>query len=84
MWEISPLIKAAIYGRIAVLDNIDRLPMGALSVLQGLIHERQVFLHDGTRLVSSETHSQYQAEYGLSAEQLQVLPSWRLTPKKIY
>jgi hypothetical protein len=41
MWEMSPLIRAAISGRIAILDNIDRLPVGALSVLQSLIHERQ-------------------------------------------
>lgn len=44
MWEMSPLINAAIHGRVAILDNIDRLPVGALSVLQSLIHERHVYL----------------------------------------
>lgn len=70
MWEMSPLIRAAVNGRIAILDNIDRLPVGALSVLQSLIHERQVSLHDGTRLVSSETYGRLQSEHGLTQAEL--------------
>jgi hypothetical protein len=105
MWEMSPLIRAAISGRIAILDNIDRLPVGALSVLQSLIHERQalplsfafyvdsvvgyntlsyffrslaptvlsqVALHDGTRLVSSETYGRLQSDHGLTQTELAV------------
>lgn len=70
MWEMSPLIRAAVNGRIAILDNIDRLPVGALSVLQSLIHERQVSLHDGTRLVSSETYGRLLSEHGLTQAEL--------------
>lgn len=72
MWEMSPLIRAAVNGRIAILDNIDRLPVGALSVLQSLIHERQVSLHDGTRLVSSETYGRLLSEHGLTQAELTV------------
>lgn len=41
-WEPSALVTAALEGHIAVLDNIDRLPVGTLSVLQRLIHDREV------------------------------------------
>ena len=41
-WEYSPLIRAAMDGQIAVLDNIDRLPPTTLATLASLIQDRQV------------------------------------------
>ena len=43
-WQHSPLIHAAIHGKLAVLDNIDRLPPTLLSSLASLIQSREV--HD--------------------------------------
>ena len=33
-WRLTPLIDAALKGRLAVLDGINRLDMGTLAVLQ--------------------------------------------------
>jgi MoxR-like ATPase len=41
-WEGSPLLVAALTGRVVVLDNVDRLPVGVLTILQRLIHDREV------------------------------------------
>lgn len=41
-WEFSGLIRAALKGRIAVLDNIDRISPSALSSLSSLIQDREV------------------------------------------
>lgn len=45
--ELSPLIQAAVHGRLVILDNIDRLSEGSLSVLQQLIQDREATLYDG-------------------------------------
>ncbi|KAL6064918.1 von Willebrand factor A domain-containing protein 8 [Balamuthia mandrillaris] len=83
-WEPSPLIRAAIHGRVAILDNIDRLPISTLSVLQNLICERQATLIDGRRLVPNEVFEELQKETSLTAEELNqrgifaVHPSFRI------
>jgi hypothetical protein len=41
-WQYSPLINAAIHGKLAVLDNIDRLPPTLLSSIAALIQTREV------------------------------------------
>ncbi|MDP2437681.1 MAG: AAA family ATPase [archaeon] len=53
-WENSPLVEAALRGRLCVLDNVHHLTPGALSVLQSLVQQRQASLFDGTRLMPLE------------------------------
>ena len=36
-WRHTPLVDAALKGRLAVLDGVNRLDMGTLAVLQRLI-----------------------------------------------
>ena len=36
IWESSPLVRAAIHGRLAILDGIHRLHKGTVAVLQRL------------------------------------------------
>ena len=36
-WRHTPLVDAALKGRLAVLDGINRLDMGTLAVLQRLV-----------------------------------------------
>ena len=36
-WRLTPLIDAALKGRLAVLDGINKLDMGTLAVLQRLL-----------------------------------------------
>jgi von Willebrand factor A domain-containing protein 8 len=50
-WEPSPIVEAAISGRLCVVENIERLPADSLSVLQSLVQDRRLTLFDGTRLV---------------------------------
>ena len=42
VWEYSPLVRAAVMGHIAVLDNIDRISPSSLSTLSSLIQDREV------------------------------------------
>ncbi|TPX32182.1 hypothetical protein SmJEL517_g04613 [Synchytrium microbalum] len=51
IWENSPLIKAAIEGSIAILDQIEVLSFGTLATIQRLTSEREMVLPDGTQLV---------------------------------
>lgn len=36
-WRLTPLVEAALKGRLALLDGINRLDMGTLAVLQRLV-----------------------------------------------
>ncbi|KAJ3223480.1 von Willebrand factor A domain-containing protein 8 [Clydaea vesicula] len=56
-WEYSPLVKAAIEGSIAVLDGIEVLSFGTISILKTLILERFCFLPDGSLLLSSDRYN---------------------------
>lgn len=52
-WVLGPLARAAIEGKICVLDGIDRLTSGVLSALSQLLCDNECTLADGTRLVSA-------------------------------
>lgn len=53
VWDDSPLIAAARFGWLAVLDGIHRLPPALLAAALGqLLSDRRVELPDGSRLVS--------------------------------
>lgn len=56
IWRNSALINAALEGKIAVLDGIHRIHPSTLSVLHRLVHDREIQLHDGKRLISSERY----------------------------
>ncbi|KAK7080894.1 von Willebrand factor A domain-containing protein 8 [Halocaridina rubra] len=57
-WQFSPLVIAALEGKLAILDGIHRLHHGTLAVLHRLIHDRELQLYDGKRLVR---HDRYDA-----------------------
>ncbi|XP_017094765.2 von Willebrand factor A domain-containing protein 8 [Drosophila bipectinata] len=69
IWRDSPLVRAAKTGSVAVLNGLHRLHKSTASVLQRLIHDRELQLCDGTTLLSA---SRYQAliQQGLTADQL--------------
>lgn len=84
-WEFSPLIRAALEGEIAVLDNIDRLSSSVLEALTSLIEDREITLFDGTRLVGQQEFDLLCKEHSLSPERLKevhrilpVHPSFRI------
>ena len=83
-WEYSPLLRAAMEGHIAILDNIDRLPPTTLTTLASLIQDREVSLFNGERLVSSSRFEELKSSLGLTDEQLRergiigIHPSFRI------
>lgn len=54
VWSPSPLVTAALAGKMVVLDGIHRIHRGTLAVLQRLVHDRELQLFDGTRLLRSD------------------------------
>ncbi|KAH8408927.1 hypothetical protein KR009_003780 [Drosophila setifemur] len=69
VWRDSPLVRAAKSGSVAILNGLHRLHKSTASVLQRLIHDRELQLCDGTTLLGSK---RYQAliQQGLTEEQL--------------
>jgi von Willebrand factor A domain-containing protein 8 len=57
VWQKSPLIDAIVHGRICILDGVDRLGSDILLSLQSLIHDRCLFLIDGSRYISHDRYN---------------------------
>lgn len=68
VWKNSPLIMAALDGKMAVLDGIHRIHPSTLAVLHRLVHDREIQLHDGRRLISAEKYDNIMEEYELTEE----------------
>ncbi|XP_062982036.1 von Willebrand factor A domain-containing protein 8 [Elgaria multicarinata webbii] len=83
-WRPSPLITAALEGKLVILDGIHRVNPGTLAVLQRLINDRDVTLHDSTRLLREDRYKKLKEELQLSDEKLQqrsifpIHPSFRI------
>lgn len=69
VWRDSPLIKAAINGHAIVLDGVHRLHHSTIAVLHRLVHEREIQLYCGKRLIAQE---KYEAllDNGITKEEL--------------
>lgn len=63
VWKDSALIVAALNGKLAVLDGIHRVHPSTLAVLYRLIHDREIQLHDGKRLMKAESYDEIKSEY---------------------
>uniref|UniRef100_G3R371 von Willebrand factor A domain-containing protein 8 n=1 Tax=Gorilla gorilla gorilla TaxID=9595 RepID=G3R371_GORGO len=70
-WRSSPLVNAALEGKLVLLDGIHRVNAGTLAVLQRLIHDRELSLYDGSRLLREDRYMRLKEELQLSDEQLQ-------------
>lgn len=70
IWNSSPLVNAAIAGKIAILDGIHRIHPSTLSVLHRLVHDREIQLHDGKRLISVQNYDALKADKGMTDEEL--------------
>ncbi len=58
VWRHSPLVQAALKGKMAILDGIHRVHRGTLAVLHRLLHDHELQLYDGTRMTSRERSEQ--------------------------
>ncbi|KAG7233757.1 hypothetical protein INR49_006616 [Caranx melampygus] len=70
-WRPSPLVTAAIEGKLLLLDGIHRVNLGTLAVLSRLLHDRELDLYDGTRLLRWDRYQAVKEELQFSDEQLQ-------------
>jgi MoxR-like ATPase len=52
-WADSPLVRAALNGELCVLQNVDRLHPGNLSVLSSMLSDGEATLPDGTRMLAA-------------------------------
>ncbi|XP_043927636.1 von Willebrand factor A domain-containing protein 8 [Protopterus annectens] len=83
-WRPSPLVTASLEGKLVVLDGIHRVNPGTLAVLQRLIHDRELTLYDGTRLLRADKYQRLKEELQLSDQELQkrsilpIHPSFRI------
>ncbi|XP_023555905.1 von Willebrand factor A domain-containing protein 8 [Octodon degus] len=83
-WRSSPLVTAAVEGKLVLLDGIHRVNAGTLAVLQRLIHDRELSLYDGSRLLREDRYMRLKEELQLSDQQLQersifpIHPSFRI------
>ncbi|XP_037542623.1 von Willebrand factor A domain-containing protein 8 [Nematolebias whitei] len=83
-WRPSPLVTAAIEGKLLILDGIHRVNLGTLSVLSRLLHERELDLYDGTRLLRCDRYQTLKEQLQLTDQQLKersifpIHPSFRV------
>ncbi|KAL4703226.1 hypothetical protein ACJJTC_012985 [Scirpophaga incertulas] len=70
VWRNSPLVDAALRGHMAVLDGLHRIHPSTLAVLHRLVHDRELQLHDGTRLLRHDRYEELLAS-GLSEHHLE-------------
>jgi MoxR-like ATPase len=57
VYHDSPLVRAAKFGRILVLDEADKAPVEVVALLKGLIEDGQLSLPDGRMLYYGENTS---------------------------
>ncbi|XP_072301028.1 von Willebrand factor A domain-containing protein 8 [Eucyclogobius newberryi] len=83
-WRPSPLVTAAMEGKLLLLDGIHRVNLGSLAVLSRLLHDRELDLYDGTRLLRWDRYQALKEELQLTDQQLQersifpIHPSFRV------
>ncbi|XP_029314557.1 LOW QUALITY PROTEIN: von Willebrand factor A domain-containing protein 8 [Cottoperca gobio] len=83
-WRPSPLVTAAREGKLLLLDGVHRVNLGTLSVLSRLLHDRELDLYDGTRLLRWDRYQELKEQLQLSDQQLQersifaIHPSFRV------
>lgn len=52
VWEDSALVRACQFGRVLVLDEVDKAPLEVVCILKGLVEDGEMQLADGRRIVS--------------------------------
>lgn len=82
IWRHAPLVNAALEGKMAVLDGIHRLHPSTSAVLQRLVHDRELQLYDGRRLLSADRYDALVSELGeaklVESGILRIHPSFRI------
>lgn len=104
VWKNSPLVDAALHGKLAVLDGINRIDPSTLAILHRciifghseiltsnrtsyallsvfrLVHDRELQLHDGKRLVRADRYDEIKEKHNKSDAELQESGVLRIHP----
>ncbi|XP_060525989.1 von Willebrand factor A domain-containing protein 8 isoform X2 [Cylas formicarius] len=81
VWTFAPLVKAALEGKLAILDGIHRIHPSTFSVLHRLVHDRELQLYDGKRLIGSERYRFLTDKLGLTMEELEARGVYEIHPR---
>ncbi|KAG0722072.1 von Willebrand factor A domain-containing protein 8 [Chionoecetes opilio] len=79
-WQFSPLVTAALEGKMAILDGIHRLHHGTLAVLHRLVHDRELQLYDGSRLLHAGRYDALKTKNNLTDEDMLAKGLQRIHP----
>jgi von Willebrand factor A domain-containing protein 8 len=79
VWRDSPLVTAARNGHIAVLDSVHRIHHSTVSILHRLVHDRELQLYDGKRLMRHDKYDELLAS-GMTQEALESQGLFRIHP----
>ncbi|KAG7197989.1 hypothetical protein KM043_016215 [Ampulex compressa] len=80
VWKNSPLVDAALHGKLAVLDGINRIHPSTLAILHRLVHDRELQLHDGKRLIRADRYDEIKKEYQKSDADMRDSGVFRIDP----
>ncbi|KAF3429906.1 hypothetical protein E2986_02885 [Frieseomelitta varia] len=80
VWKNSPLVDAALHGKLAILDGINRIDPSTLAILHRLVHDRELQLHDGKRLVRADRYDEIKEKHSKSDAELQESGVLRIHP----
>ncbi|XP_076766995.1 von Willebrand factor A domain-containing protein c12.2 [Xylocopa sonorina] len=84
IWKNSPLVDAALHGKLAILDGINRIDPSTLAIVHRLVHDRELQLHDGKRLIRADRYDEIKEKYNksdadlLESGVLRIHPSFRI------
>ncbi|ELU02005.1 hypothetical protein CAPTEDRAFT_192877 [Capitella teleta] len=79
-WRPSPLVTAAMEGSLAVLDGVHRVNTGTFAVLHRLIHDRELSLFDGSRLLRHDKYDAIKEKNSFSDAQMTERGVFRIHP----
>jgi MoxR-like ATPase len=70
MYVDSPLVRAVQYGRVLMLDEVDKAPLEVISIIKSLIEDGEMVLADGRRIMHNNT--------GHHSDVIQIHPNFRM------
>ena len=77
-WEDSPLVKAAKFGRVLLLDEVDKAPLEVVCILKGLVEDGEMTLANGQRIVSYHHNAATAGSESALPEPIVMHPEFRM------